>query len=103
MGALRIDTLGEVFSIDAKADRNYLEMLLDNYKIMVTLVEKNAGTELTNPLRIAIMSGIMLCDELYKEKRKTDRLQKQSPESADLAEVEKLTLRMIEKIDKAIG
>jgi cell division protein ZapA len=102
MGTLRIDVLGELFSIDAKADRNYLEMLLDNYKVMVGLVEKNASSELSNPLRIAIMSGLMLCDELYKEKKKSDRMKKQSPDSADLAEVEKLTLRMLDKIEKAI-
>jgi hypothetical protein len=48
------------------------------------------------------MSGLMLCDELYKEKKKTDRMKKQAPDSADLAEVEKLTLRMLDKIDKAI-
>jgi cell division protein ZapA len=102
MGTLRIDVLGELFSIDAKADRNYLEMLLDNYKIMVSLVEKNAGDTLSDPLQVAIMSGLMLCDELYKEKKKSERMKKQAPESADLAEVEKLTLRMLDKIEKAI-
>jgi cell division protein ZapA len=69
---------------------------------MVNLVEKNAGDKLSDPLQVAIMSGLMLCDELYKEKSKSDRMKKQSPESADLAEVEKLTLRMLDKIEKAI-
>jgi cell division protein ZapA len=102
MGTLRIDVLGEVFSIDAKADRNYLEMLLNNYRIMVKMVQQNAGADNSNSLQVAIMSGIMLCDELYKEKKKSDRMKKQSPESADLAEVERLTLRMLEKIGKAV-
>jgi cell division protein ZapA len=102
MGTLRIDVLGAAFAVDAKADRNYLEMLADNYKVMVNLVERNAGRQITDPLQIAIMSGIMLCDELYKEKKKSERMKKQSPESADLAEFERLTLRMLEKIDQAI-
>jgi cell division protein ZapA (FtsZ GTPase activity inhibitor) len=101
MGTLRIDVLGAFFSIDAKEDDRYLDALLENYKAMISLVESNAGNGLTDPLQISIMAGIMLCDELYKEKQKSSRLAKQMPDSADLAKAEQLMLRIIGKIEKA--
>jgi cell division protein ZapA len=101
MGALRIDVLGTVFSIDARADEVYLKVLLENYKKMVALVEQNAGSTLSDPLQVAIMSGLMLCDELYKEKKRGEKTRQQS-DPRDLAEAERLTLQRIEKIDRAI-
>ncbi|WP_059370810.1 hypothetical protein [Treponema endosymbiont of Eucomonympha sp.] len=68
---------------------------------MVHLVENSSGATITNSLQVAILSGIMLCDELYKEK-KLSQIAKQIPLTEDLIESERLTLRMIEKIDRAL-
>ena len=102
MATLRIDTLGTLFFIEAKEDSEYLENLLTNYKNMVSLVEKNSAGTVTEPLQVAILSGIMLCDELYKEKSKTARLVKDSPNPDDLYEVERRTLEMIRKIETVL-
>ena len=56
-------------------------------------------TELKDPVKIAILSGIMICDELYKEKKKNaDNIDKKE----DLFEAERLTLQMIEKIARVL-
>ncbi|WP_187152268.1 cell division protein ZapA [Treponema endosymbiont of Eucomonympha sp.] len=98
---MRIDVLGALFSVEAREDSQHLEFLLDNYKKMVHLVENSSGATITNSLQVAILSGIMLCDELYKEK-KLAQIAKQIPLTEELIESERLTLRMIEKIDRAL-
>ncbi|GMO11739.1 MAG: hypothetical protein Ta2A_20800 [Treponemataceae bacterium] len=81
MSTLRIDTLGTLFFIESEADSEYLENLLVNYKNMVTLVEKSSAGTVTEPLQVAILSGIMLCDELFKEKQKNGAAGKRFAES----------------------
>ena len=68
MGTLQIDILGTSFAIQAKEDTAYLENLLAYYKQVSEQIEKNTG--LSDPIKQAILTGIMLCDELYKEKKK---------------------------------
>ena len=68
MGTLKIDDLNTNFTIQAKEDDEYLQNLLSYYKQMLIQVE--TGTLLNDNLKISILAGIMLCDELYKEKCK---------------------------------
>jgi cell division protein ZapA (FtsZ GTPase activity inhibitor) len=69
---------------------------------MVALVEQNAGSTLADPLQIAIMAGLMLCDELSKDKKRGDQTRQQQSDPRDLVEAERLTLQMIEKIDRVM-
>lgn len=57
--------LGTSFSIKANEDEEYLKKLLKYYTQITDLITKN-GT--LNNQQISILAGIMLCDELYKEK-----------------------------------
>lgn len=100
MGNLQIDLLGTSFAIRANEESEYLEKLLGYYKRIVGEIEKNGL--LKNPTEIAIMSGLMLVDELYKEKSKTAKRQQDANISADTEEAERITLSLIEKIDKAL-
>ena len=95
MGTLQINVLGTSFTIRANEESEYLEKLLGYYKRIVKEVEKT----LKSPTEAAIMSGIMLCDELYKEKSKNVKL-KTEPLQED--EAEKIAKRLIEKIDKVL-
>ena len=96
MGNLQIDLLGTSFSIQANESPEYLEKLLDYYKKVVNQVDKEA--KIKDPLKVAIISGIMICDELCKEKQKLQfTINKQ-----DLVEAEEIALRIIENIDKVI-
>jgi cell division protein ZapA len=100
MSNIRIDVLGALFSIDTPADAAYMRFLLENYKKMTALVEEGAGSGLHDPLQISIMSGIMLCDELYKEKKRNEKVRNDA--AGELVEAERLTLHLIEKLDKAV-
>jgi cell division protein ZapA (FtsZ GTPase activity inhibitor) len=97
MGTLQINTLGTSFEITAKEDDAYLKNLLSYFNQVSSQIE--ATTELKDPVKIAILSGIMICDELYKEKKKNaDNIDKKE----DLFEAERLTLQMIEKITRVL-
>jgi cell division protein ZapA (FtsZ GTPase activity inhibitor) len=100
MGTLQIDVLGASFAIKANEESEYLEKLLGYYKRITAEVEKSGG--LKNPAEIAIMSGITLCDELYKEKLKNAQIQNNSVSRDDDKEAERITLEMIDKIDKVL-
>ena len=95
MGALQIDLLGTSFAIQANEDDAYLKRLLNYYKRITDEIERNGN--LKTPLQVSILSGIMLCDELYKEKSR-----KQQANGTD-AEAERLTAEMIARIDSALA
>ncbi|MCR4939147.1 MAG: cell division protein ZapA [Treponemataceae bacterium] len=99
MGTLQIDILGTSFAIQAKEDTAYLENLLAYYRQVSEQIEKSTG--LTDPIKQSILTGIMLCDELYKEKKKNSNTLGK-PTNDDLFEAEKLTLKMIEKISTVL-
>ena len=99
MGTLQIDTLGTSFSIQANEDDEYLEKLLNYYKKIVNQVGQKA--QIKDPLKISIISGIMICDELCKEKQKL-QYTNQTINKNDLVEAEKIALRIIDNIDQAI-
>lgn len=96
-GCLQIDLLGSSFAIQADEKPEYLNALYNHYKKTVTQIEATSG--LGEPLKVAIIAGILLADELYKEKMK-------HPEYAaqlDLVEAEKMALAMISRIEQVIN
>ncbi|MDE6705183.1 MAG: cell division protein ZapA [Treponemataceae bacterium] len=100
MGALQIDVLGASFAIQANEDSAYLKKLLDYYKRIAEQIE--ASGSLKNSLQVAILTGITLCDELYKEKSKKQQIASQLANDDD-SEAERLTIAMIKKIDQALS
>lgn len=106
MGRLKIDMLGTSFTIQANEDNQYLEKLLGYYK-RITDDVKNIDS-IKSPLQVAILSGIMICDELYKEKQNKIALENGesvaqiSENSIDSDELQRITLEMIKKIDKVL-
>lgn len=107
MGKLRIQTLGTSFTIQSDEDDAYLNKLFGYYKKIVDDVSQIGSIK--NPLQTAILSGIMICDELYKEKQNklslekgADENQKSSQDFFDDEEIEKRTLEMISKISQVL-
>lgn len=104
MGKLRIEMLGTSFTIQATEDEEYLNKLLGYYKRITQDVEKIDSVK--NPLQTAILSGIMIVDELYKEKQKCIAMENGSyvppGENPDSEEIERRTLDLIAKIDKVL-
>jgi cell division protein ZapA len=95
-GSLQIDLLGTSFAIQADEKPEYLSALYSHYKQMLSRVEQTSG--LRDSLKIAILAGILVSDELYKEKMKRSDIG-----SLDLSTAEKITLDLISKIDQVIG
>ena len=62
--SLRIDVLGTSFTIAAEEDALYLDGLLRRYKLKIEEIQKGAGID--DPLRVAILTGFALCDEIEK-------------------------------------
>ncbi len=104
MGKLRIELLGTAFTIQANENSEYLEKLLGYYKQITDNVKQIDSVK--SPLQIAILSGIMLCDELYKEKENkitSKNGQNQiNINSEEQKELERRTKEMIEKIEKVL-
>ena len=94
---LRIDILGASFSILADEDPAYLESLLNRYRMVIENTQKSTG--ITDPLKIAILTGFLLCDELQKLRRREG-----VPDGGahEAREAERLTLDLIARIDKAL-
>lgn len=90
---LRVDLLGTSFTIRADEDPAYLRRLLDRYSR--TIDHTRSDTGLSDPLKIAIISGIMLSDELEKCRRTAST----APENE---ETERITLDLIARIDEAL-
>ena len=99
MGALQIDLLGTSFAIEANEDDAYLQKLLSYYEKITREIERNGN--LKTPLQVSILSGIMLCDELYKEKSQKAKVSQLNNEND--AEAERLTIEMIKRIDGALA
>lgn len=103
MANLQIDVLGETFTINASEDEAYLKKILGYYKRIIEKITAAGG--LKDKLQISILAGVMLCDELYKEKSKTAQFcaKKGIPNPENDEEAERITLSMIEKIDRVIN
>ncbi len=99
MGKLQIDLLGASFSAQASEDNCYLEKLLSYYKEITESIKNSSGVE--DPLKISILSGIALVDELYKEKQKSISLSKSIPTEDD-EKAEKIAQNIIERINGAL-
>ena len=91
---LRIDILGTSISISTDEKPEYLDTLLSKYRWAVESVKRLSG--LTDPLKIAILTGFLLCDD--REKLKAASVWEKSS-----GEVEQLTLEMIHNLDEALG
>ncbi len=96
MGKLVIDVLGASFSAQADEDDEYLEKLSSYYKEITSTIKKS--TNLQDPMKISILAGITLVDELYKEKQKNFILSS-NLDNSELRQAEIITQSLIEKID----
>ena len=103
MGTLNINLLGTSFSIQAKEDDRYLAELLARYKNLTSYIERMSG--LKDNVKIAIMAGISLCDEIKQIKQKYVGVQnpnKSNNDDTELIEAERIALKIMERIDKVL-
>ena len=99
---LIIDVLGASFSITAGEDPAYLEEVLAQFKIAVANTRGISGIQ--DPLKVAILTGFLLCDEINKLKLHVEEEQAASEArlAGDAREVNRITQKLIERIDRVI-
>ncbi|MDR0641211.1 MAG: mannose-6-phosphate isomerase, class I [Treponema sp.] len=89
---LRLEILGTSIGITVDEEPAYLQKLLAEYNARVETIRQSTG--LTDPLKIAILTGYSLCDELYKAKEESSPPEKE--------ETLQRTLKLITRLDQAI-
>jgi len=92
---LLIDVLGTKFSITTNEDPAFLDKVLAQYRIAVG--NTRSISEMKDPLKIAILTGFLLCAEINKLK-----LQIEGEQTGAEQELNRITRNLIDCIDHAI-
>lgn len=100
MGTLKIDILGTSLEIKSDGESAYLDRLLGYYKRKTEEIEKSVSIK--DPLKISILTGLDLCDELYKEQKKNAGLTDSITNDSFDIKTDEVMRQLIEKIDKAL-
>lgn len=101
-GQLNIDVLGTSFAIQADESSEYLNQIYNHYTTVIEQVKQNSFV--TDPLRLAIIAGILVTDEFYKEQAKPIAKDREYiPADCDTSEIEESAKRMMEKIDTVLN
>jgi cell division protein ZapA (FtsZ GTPase activity inhibitor) len=94
--AFRVDLLGTSFSLTVEGEPAYLQAVYERYRVSLENTRRSTGVE--DPLKLAILTGMMLTDDIEKirARSKTDEAALES------IQTEERLLDLIEKIDKAL-
>lgn len=90
----RIEMLGASFTIQSDEKPEYVDSLIRQFKIRSESVRVNTRTE--DPLRIAILTGLFLIDELKRSAPEGSR------DDAERVEAERRTLSLIARLDEKL-
>ncbi len=93
-GHLSVNVLGTSFELEADQKNEYLQSLYGYY--LSALEKAKATTAVEDPLKIAIVAGLLLSDEVFKAR--SDGSEGTAEPDAFLA-MERSTMKMIAKID----
>lgn len=91
---VQINLLGTRFSIQTDQDPTYIQGLLRNLTERTLDIQNGMGLE--DPVKVAILAGLFLEDELAKSRNDSSDLKAQE-------EVEKLRLHMIKSIEETLS
>jgi len=92
----KINLLGSSFSLKVDEDPEYFKKIIKQIEIRFSQIEEEMHVK--DPLRIALLSCILLQDDLLKEI--DNKMQRQN--EGDAAKVEQITLEIISLIDKNV-
>jgi mannose-6-phosphate isomerase len=93
---LLIDIFGTNITISTEEPAKYLEMLLGKYRRTIEKVQRATG--LKDPLKIAVLTGFLLCDDLEKAGSAPGAVKDE-----EQVEVERLTESMILRLSEIIS
>lgn len=104
MGKIQIDILGTSFSAQTAEDDDYLRRLLSYYTKITDSIASSSGV--SDPIKVSILAGIALVDELYKEKEKNAVLMHSSAKDSipqeDDDKIEEIAQNVIERLNGAL-
>jgi len=92
---LSVQLLGTSFSLKSTENLDYLKEVVAYYE---RKIETRRGVSLQDPLKIALLTGIVLADELLKERNR----QEGALSAPDADEAERITRALIDKIDSIL-
>lgn len=92
----KINLLGSSFTLKVDEEPEYFKRIITHIEKLFSDVEIDMNIK--DPLRIALLSCILLSDDLLKERDKAS----QGPYLKDADEIELITRKIISSIDKAI-
>jgi len=93
---LSVQLLGTSFSLKSTENLDYLKEVVAYYERKIE--ETRRGVSLQDPLKIALLTGIVLADELLKERNR----QEGALSAPDADEAERITRALIDKIDSIL-
>ena len=96
-GHVQIQLLGVSFTINTDEDPEYMSSVIEYLKKKIDSTQNLV--KLNDPLKVAILTSLLLTDELFKEKNKENPgtlNQKEALEAEELAE------KMIKRIDVSL-
>ena len=88
---VKVELLGSSFSVQTDETREYIETLLG--ELSRRLESIRGSTRVDDPLRLSILSNIMLLDELARNRG----------QAGDADEVGRIAERLIGRIDKSLA
>jgi hypothetical protein len=92
---LSVNVLGTSFDLEADKEDDYVQSIYDYY---LSVLEKAKETsDVDDPLKIAIIAGLFLSDEVFKARFETTETDPNA-----FIDMETTTMRMIAKIDNVI-
>jgi len=94
---LVINILGASFSITVGEDPQYLNDVLEQYRMAVTSTQGISGMK--DPLKVAILTGFLLCDEINKVKLQAE--EDQATVEKAFARTKNLILHLEKIIERA--
>lgn len=100
MNSVRIEILGAAFSIQTDEGPEHIAELVAMVKKRVQLVQ--AQTNSTDSLKVAILSSLMLADELQARPATPPLRPIGEPFSDDDEEAERIAMRLISDIDERL-
>jgi len=100
---LLINVLGASFSITAGEDPAYLDEVLAQYQVAVANTQGISGMK--DPLKIAILTGFLLCDEINKIKMQieAEQAKAEQQQTTEVQELNRLTRDIITRIDQVFN